>query len=188
MVYADLSQVKAYMGISTSTDDALLTSMISRAEGLIDAYTDRHFAAVTETHYYTSEDVYDNDLLMFGDDLLSVTKLINGDGVEIPSANIKLLPRNTLPKWGIHLNSGFSWSFLDSDSEIAVTGTWGYSETPPADIEHACVRLTAFMYRQKDTSADIDRPIVTGDGVTLMPTNLPSDVTRLLDRYCRRIA
>ncbi|MGB3988074.1 MAG: hypothetical protein WBK67_00020, partial [Minisyncoccales bacterium] len=63
-----------------------------------------------------------------------------------------------------------------------------YSATAPLDIQHACVRLTAFLYRQKDNSADIDRPMITGDGVTIMPTNLPADVTRLLDRYKRRVA
>jgi hypothetical protein len=85
------------------------------------------------------------------------------------------------------LDEDYSWEFDDSDSEISVAGTWGYSATAPADITHAYVRLAAFIYRQKDTSADIDRPLVTGDGVTIMPSGLPSDVQKLLDRYKRRI-
>src|SRR5690606_24194618 len=102
----------------------------------------------------------------------------NGNAAEVASGNYRLFPRNDSPKWLIRLDESQSWSVSDGDSEISVAGTWGYSATAPADIQHACVRLAAFLYRQKDNSADLDRPLITGDGVTIMPTNLPADVTR----------
>ena len=188
MGYASSTQVKDYLGIaSTVVDDNLLEDLIDRAEGLIDAYTGRRFEAATETRYFTVDSTDGQDLLLFGEDLLTVTKLTNGNAVEVTSGNYRLFPRNDSPKWLIRLDESQSWSFSDGDSEISVAGTWGYSATAPADIQHACVRLTAFLYRQKDNSADLDRPLITGDGVTIMPTNLPADVTRLLDRYKRRI-
>ena len=189
MSYATLTQVKDYLGITTSvTDDNLIADIITRAEGLIDAYTDRSFEATTETRYFTVDSTDGQDLLLHGDDLLTVTKLTNGNGVEVTSGNYRLFPRNDNPKWLVRLDESQSWSWSDGDSEITVAGTWGYSATAPADIQHACVRLAAFLYRQKDNSADLDRPMITGDGVTIMPTNLPVDVTRLLDRYKRRVA
>lgn len=188
MAYATLTQVKDYLGITASvSDDNLLNDLILRAEGLIDAYTGRSFTATTATKYFSYDDTDGQFLMLYGDDLLTVTKLTNADGVEIAAADYKLLPRNETPKWLIKLDESQSWNFQDDDSEISVAGTWGYAATAPVDIEHACVRLVAFIYRQKDTSADIDRPMVTGDGVTIMPTNLPADVTRLLDRYKRRV-
>lgn len=189
MSYATSTQVKDYLGIATSvTDDNLIADIITRSEGLIDAYTGRSFEATTATHYYTVDSTDGQDLLLYGEDLLTVTKLTNGDAVEVTSGNYRLFPRNDSPKWIIRLDESQSWSFSDGDSEISVAGTWGYSATAPADIQHACVRLAAFLYRQKDNSADLDRPMITGDGVTIMPTNLPVDVTRLLDRYKRRVA
>ncbi len=187
MSYASLVNLKDYLGIATDGDDNLLGDLLTRSAGIIDAYTDRRFEAETATKYFTKDDVDGKDLILWGYDLLGVTKLVNGDGVEIPSANFRLFPRNDDPKWIIRLDESQSWNWTDSDSEISVTGTWGYSTTAPADITHACVRLAAFMYRQKDTSADVDRPIVTGDGVTIMPSGLPSDVQKILDRYKRRI-
>lgn len=188
MSYATAVQVKEYLGISgTVVDDNLLDDLIERAEGLIDAYTGRSFEATTATKYFGEGDMDGQDLPLYGHDLLAVTTLTNGDGTEITSSEYRLFPRNDSPKWIIRLDSGKSWSFSDDDSEITVAGTWGYSATPPLDIQHACVRLTAFLYRQKDTSADIDRPLITGDGVTIMPSSLPTDVTRMLDRYKRRI-
>ena len=187
MAYANLSNLKDYLGITTEGDDNLLSDLLTRAAGVIDAYTGRHFEAETATKYFNSDDTYGRELNLYGYDLLTVTKLTNGNAVEIASGNYRLLPRNDDPKWIIKLDEDYSWEFDDSDSEISVVGTWGYSATAPADITHACIRLAAFIYRQKDTSADIDRPLVTGDGVTIMPSGLPSDVQKLLDRYKRRL-
>jgi len=187
MAYANLSNLKDYLGITTEGDDNLLSDLLTRAAGVIDAYTGRHFEAETATKYFNSDDTYGRELNLYGYDLLTVTKLTNGNAVEIASGNYRLLPRNDDPKWIIKLDEDYSWEFDDSDSEISVAGTWGYSATAPADITHACIRLAAFIYRQKDTSADIDRPLVTGDGVTIMPSGLPSDVQKLLDRYKRRL-
>lgn len=189
MAYTTSVQLKDYLGIASSVvdDDNLLGNLIDRAEGLIDAYTGRNFEATTATKYFTSDSIDGQDLLLYGEDLLTVTKLTNGDGVEITSSDYRLFPRNDNPKWLIRLDESKSWNFSDGDSEISVAGTWGYSATAPADIVHACIRLAAFLYRQKDTSADIDRPMITGDGVTIMPSALPADVTRMLDRYKRRV-
>jgi len=190
MSYASLANLKSYLGIATTAtgDDALLADLLTRAEGIIDAYTGRHFEAETATKYFTIDDIDGQNLYLWGYDLLSVTKLTNGDGVEIASGSYKLFPRNDNPKWIIRLNEDKAWNFTNGDSEISVAGTWGFSATAPADITHACIRLAAFLYRQKDTSADIDRPMVTGDGVTIMPSGLPADVQKLLDRYKRRAA
>ena len=190
MIYASMTNLKDYLGISVATteDDPLLTDLLTRAEGIIDAYTGRHFKAETATKYFTIDDIDGQNLYLWGYDLLSVTKLTNGDGVEIASGSYKLFPRNDDPKWIIRLNEDQAWSFANGDSEISVAGKWGYSVTAPADITHACIRLAAFLYRQKDTSADIDRPMVTGDGVTIMLSGLPADVQKLLDRYKRRAA
>jgi hypothetical protein len=187
MAYATVSEVKAYLGIATASDDTLLNDLVSRAQSIIDNYTGRVFEAETAIRYYTRDDVDGAYLLFYGDDLLSVTTLTNGNGEVIASANYRLEPRNATPKYSIKLLNGVYWEFDDSNSEISVAGLWGYTATPPGDIAHACVRLTAFLYRQKDTSADIDRPLVTGDGVTIMPSGLPQDVKSLLDKYKRRI-
>lgn len=188
MAYATPIQLKDYLGITNSTDDNLLDDFISRAEGIIDAYTGRRFEAETDTRYFQESDTDGNELPLYGNDLLTITKLTNGNGVEIAAADYRLFPRNDSPKWLIKLDSDQAWNFSTDESEITVAGTWGYSATAPADIEHACIRLAAFLYRQKDTSADIDRPMVTGDGVTIMPSGLPVDVQKMLDRYKRRIS
>jgi uncharacterized phiE125 gp8 family phage protein len=188
MAYITIAELKDYLGISTATDDSILTSLIERAQGVIEAYTGRKFEASTATRYFTNQSIEGRWLYLWGYDLLTVTTLTNGDGTEIAAANYRLEPRNETPKWAIRLDEDYTWEFDDSDDEISIAGTWGYTATPPNDIVHATIRLTAFLYRQKDTSADIDRPFVTGDGVTIMPSQIPNDVKAILDQYKRRVA
>jgi len=188
MAYAELYEVKRYLGISDQTsDDQLLSDLITRAQAIIEAYTGRNFEAVTATKYFSTDSIEGRYLYLWGYDLLTVTTLTNGDATEIASANYRLEPRNETPKWQIRLDEDTTWEFDDSDSEVSIAGTWGYTATAPSDIKHACIRLAAFLYRQKDNSADIDRPLVTGDGVTIMPAALPQDVKSILDRYKRRV-
>lgn len=190
MAYITNAELKEYLGITTNTDDSILEALISRATGIIEAYTGRKFEAETATKYFTIDNVEGRWLYLWGYDLLTVTTLTDGDAdaTVFTSGQYRLEPRNETPKWAIRLDEDYDWDFDDSDSEISVAGTWGYSATPPYDISHACVRLAAFLYRQKDTSAEIDRPLMTGDGVTIMPSNLPNDVKAILDKYKRRIA
>ena len=189
MAYVELAEVKAYLGIGdTDADDSLIADLISNAQGIIEAYTDRKFEAETATYYFTNQSIEGRWLYLWGYDLLTVTTLTNGDDTELSSATYRLEPRNTSPKWAIRLNENYDWEFDDSDSEVSIAGTWGYTAKAPYDIKQACLRLTAFLYRQKDTSADVDRPLVTGDGVTIMPSSFPQDIKSILDKYKRRIA
>jgi hypothetical protein len=66
------------------------------------------------------------------------------------------------------------------------TDTTGVILYTPPDIRHACLRLTAWLYRQKDTQqGDADRPILAGDGSVIMPTTLPQDVQSILSQWIR---
>jgi len=80
-----------------------------------------------------------------------------------------------------------SWTY-DEDHENAITivGKWAYSATAPADITHACTRLAAYLYRQKDNAGDMDRAIVAGNA-TILPAKLPSDVAEILKPYRRLV-
>ena len=190
MSYATREVVKQYLGIELdkTADDALLDGLISRAEKIIESYTGREFEDKTATKYFDADDIEGRLLYLWGYDLLTITTLTNGDGTEISSDNYRLEPRNESPKWQIRLDEDTTWDFDDSDDEVSIVGKWGYSANAPADIQHACIRLVSFLYRQKDTSADIDRPMITGDGVTIMPSALPQDVKSILDSYRRRVA
>ena len=189
MAYASTNDLKAYLGIGTATDDALLAALLTRAQAVIDRHCDRTFeAAVDTTRYYDAVDDVWGQLLMLDTDLCAVTTVVNGDGVTINSTDYMLQPSNLRPAYAIRLkdNSPVVWTYSESpERSIAVTGKFAYSASAPADIVHATVRLAAWLYRQKDNSADMSDVSVTTGGAVMIPSGLPRDVTAMLERYVR---
>jgi hypothetical protein len=193
MAYVEVEDLKAYTGIpsATVTDDALLRDLIQEATRLIDMETGRVFESVTDTRYYGPEALDKaTNTLWVDQDLLTVTELLNGDDdtTEIESTEFWLIDRNAGPPYyGIRLlsDSDDSWEW-DTDGWVSVTGTWGWSATPPADIVLACKRLAAYLYQQKD-SAVYEVTVYPEQGVQVTPMGIPVDVERMLKRYKRLV-
>ncbi|HEC23056.1 MAG TPA: hypothetical protein ENI95_09075 [Chloroflexi bacterium] len=187
--YTTVSALKGYLRISGTGDDALLGDLVTRASRMIDDHCGRWFSAETQTRYYDAVGAHITGQLLFLDaDLLSVTTLVNGDGTEVSSDDYILRPVNWPPYFGIALktSSGLGWTYTDSpEKAIRVTGTWGYSATPPEPIVHATIRLAAWLYRQRDTGAEPSQVEVSERGVSIAPARLPRDVLDLIGPYVR---
>jgi hypothetical protein len=186
--YCTLDDVKAYLGTDKVADDAQLSLLIERARARIDSYCQRTFTGVTATRYYHAVyDVYqDQRMLMLDRDLLTVTRITNGDGEVLSASNYLLLPFNEPPYYGIMLrrSSGKVWTYInDPEAAIVVEGTWGFSSTPPDDIVHAAVRLVAWYYHQAD--APFETQGMPELGVVTVPSDMPADIKALLAPYQR---
>jgi len=189
MAYCSLAQMKTYVGATDNDDDALLTDCITRAEAVIDRATKRTFeASADSTRTFDAQQDVAGRTLYLDADLCAITSITNGDGAAITALQVVSEPRNHAPYYALTLkaSTGLAWTYeTDPEDAISVTGRWAYSTTPPADIEQACVRLAAWFYRQKDSSSDLDRPMVSMDGATLLPAQIPADVQRMLQPYVR---
>lgn len=208
MSYTTVEQVRRRLqsgGVPLpATDDDLLDELITEAQSIIDALTGYTFEAVTETRRFDAlADLVDLDRpgrkpyaaversLWLGDNVLAEapTSITNGDGTTIASSEYVLEPRNgPAPYHAITLKSGstVAWTYDDSpENAIAVAGKYGYSVEAPAAIQRAASRLVVWMYRQRESSSDSDRPIVTGDGAVVLPMAFPRDVLDILQAYKR---
>jgi hypothetical protein len=188
-MYCTTAQLKTYTGIEGSGDDVLLADCILRAQTMMDRFTRRTFECPVDTTrtFDAVCDVVGRELWL-DTDLCAITSITNGDGAAVSAASVVSEPRNATPYYALTLkaSSGLAWTYTtDPEDAISITGRWAYSITPPADIEQACVRLAAWLYRQKDSSADLDRPMVSADGATLMPMQIPHDVLAILAPYKR---
>lgn len=184
MAYAELSELRAYLGVESNDDDALLQGFLATAQALIDKHTGRIFeASADEARTFDEYDVA-GDTLLFGADLCVVTS-VDEDG-SILSRNDDYMTRPRIdadaPFWGLRRMDNAAWT---TDGDIVVTGRWSYSVTAPDDIRHATVRLAAYLYRQKDNAAgDLDRTVIVG-GTTILPAVFPGDIDRMLRPYRR---
>jgi hypothetical protein len=193
MAYVATTDVTAYGDFVSSDDDALIAILIARATSIIETETGRVFEAVASTKKFSSvENVDGRTLYLTPEEFVALASdgITNGDSDagDITSSDYVLLPANTTPKFGIELlpSTNAFWS-ADTDGNhpeaISVHATWGYSTTPPADIQQATVRLTLWLYKQRSVDMDLERPLLTGDGVTVMPARLPNDVMSILSKY-----
>jgi hypothetical protein len=186
--YTTLNIVKNYLRISASTDDDLLEDLITTASRMIDDHCGRRFVAENETRRYDATGPHIiGRLLLLDDDLLSLTTLINGDGSEIDAEDVILRPTNSTPCFGISLkqSSGLAWTYDDSpEGAISVEGEWGFSENAPEPVAQAAIRLTAWLYRQRDTGVEGSAGVRVDDrGGAIPPARLPRDVIDLLSPY-----
>jgi len=192
MAYASLADVKAYLKLTVTdtADDALITSLVARAQAAIDSYKQRTFEALSDTER-TFDAVRDVDgaYLSLDADLCAVTSITNGDGTTVTTGQYVTDPRNGTPYFRIKLlsSSGVAWTYTtDPEDAISVVGKWAYSATAPADIVQACVRWAAHMYRQKDSST-FETTVYPNAGIIERPMGMPADVKMLLGNGGRRI-
>ena len=190
MAYAQVSDVKLYRGIaSTETDDdTLLATLIDAAQSAIDAYCDRTFdATATSTRYYDAVADIDGRRLYLDAECAQIVTITNGDGAVVASTSYTTVPRNQTPYREIVLKAGstVSWDY-DTDPEDAITvrGRWAYGMTIPAAIGQAAVRLTAYLYAQKDAQV-FDVTMFPDAGVMTVPQGMPRDVQELLRPFRR---
>jgi hypothetical protein len=174
-------------GTISPTQQALMGTAINNAEAAIDSYTRRNFAGTAGTYFVNrfGQERVAGPALYLSRDLYSLVGVVNGDSQTIPVGSTWLEPRNEPPPYRIvRLKSSNVWVW-NTDSDLIISGTWGYSVTPPADIQQATVRLAAYLYRLKDVGvADVSGFPEAGE-VTL-PKGLPDDVRLILERYRSR--
>lgn len=194
MSYILLDDLKTYLGITeTVDDDTFLTSLIARAQGMIETRCKRVlYAAADTTRYFDAvRDVSDDLRTLYLDtDLCAITSVTNGDGTTVTSGQYVTEPRNYKPWYALYLrdSASISWTYSTSpENAITIIGRFAYATAVPADIAHINIRLAAYLYRQKDNSSDGtgDRPIMTASGTVLLPTKLANDFYEITEPYIR---
>jgi len=187
--YTTVSAVKSYLHINTGADDTLLGELVTRASRLIDDHCGRWFITRTETRTFDAVGPHISGRLLLVDaDLYSVTSITNGDGTSVSLSNIILRPLNWPPYFGIALKQGSNlrWTYLsDPEAAISVAGQWGYAPSAPEPVVQSAIRLTAWLYRQRDTGGESSQIEMTERGVAVAPARLPRDVLDMLGPYTR---
>jgi uncharacterized phiE125 gp8 family phage protein len=189
MTYCDTFELKAYLNLQEDSDDTLLGTLIASAQALIDRQTGRTFEAASGTRRYNPTVDCRGRVLWLDADLHSVTSVTNGDGATLAGTDYVTEPRSERPIYAIKLlqSSGIAWTYTtDPEDAIVVVGAWGYSASAPDDIKHACLRLAAFLYRQRDNARDAGVGYTEASGAYVRAMAMPKDVESALAPYARR--
>ncbi len=199
MAYIETADLKLWIGATEGTDDNLLLWCITAAAAIIEseAGTGRiwEVAADTTRTFDPTRDV-EGAVLYLDHDLCQVTSITNGDGVALSASDYVLESvggrRNASVYRQVRIKSTStrSWTYTTAyENSISIVGRWGASVTPPARIAQLTREIAAYLYRGRAAATDAasDRPLLTGDGVTVLARRLPSDVVARM-RAERRVA
>jgi hypothetical protein len=195
--YATLTEIKAYLSISDSTDNDLLENLVESASRSIDRIANRRFyadAAASARLYRAYSDVF-----VYTDDISTTTSLVvaideNGNG-----SYSKTLTLNTDfimdPLTASSLGRPFTQLTMVSNTEqwpifpgitqnglrpgVQVTAKWGWPSVPD-DINVACLILTADLYKRKDAPGGV---LGLGDLGAIRMSPVGRDVTAMVRAY-----
>lgn len=188
--YASSGDFTARVRITSTdtTDDGVIDSIIEAASRVIDSETRRTFYARGTTRYYDVPN--SNWLYIEDDDLLTITKLTNGDGTEISSGDYLTLPYNENPKYAVKIKDSSTVTFeFDSTNNgeraISISGSWGYCTSTPADIKEACLQIASNYYHKRFGEGDSSETTITAGGVVITAKDIPASARAILDNYAR---
>jgi hypothetical protein len=192
MSYATLAEFKSSIGITDSTDDTALQSVLDSADQLINNYVDTKVGfgvTSSQTRYYTA-DRFD---FVLTDPIVSVSQLatdINGDGTysQVWTSNDYILaPRNAAldsrPYTEIDTSpfSNADYSFPVGYLEVKVTGVFGWPSVPAAVKQAALIQAGA-IWASRSAAFGIIGSESLG-GVMRMSAALHPEARVLLDPY-----
>jgi hypothetical protein len=188
MAYTTVADTKTYLGLSSSSDDALISALVLSAQSAVDAYFRRTFeAAADATRYFDAVSDVCGRTLMLGADLCSITSVTNGNGNLVTGYVTE--PRNTAPYYALTIKSNVAenWTYSTyPENAITIVGKWAYATTAPASIAHLTRWLAAVMYKSKDNV------LVAGESgiaaaVDILSGAVPPDIHIIMRMVPRRV-
>jgi len=177
-LYCTPTEVKAYLGISATADDALLLSLCERVSRIVDQLADTWFYEQSETRYYD----WDNHAYIELDAPLLSAVTVTNDSAAMATVDYRLLPRNGYPKLRLEVmrdgSTILSYTTTRQDA-TSIAGLWGWHD----DYAHAWATDTTL-------AAAITTTTATSCTVTAA-TNLQAGQTWKIDSeqiYCSSLS
>ena len=139
-----LAKVKEWLNITTSTDDALLTRLVSAASDYIQTLLNRTIAV---TAYSDILDGTGSARLMVANYPVVTVSSVKVDGLPIPASTGVGVPGYVFNGTAISMRG--SYRFNEDVQNVEVSYTAGYA-TVPAGLEQACIELIGLRYKERD--------------------------------------
>lgn len=178
MRYTTVAAFDSYGEFDGDLDEGEADAFILAASSIITQHTQRVFQIDDETEQdFTKVRGVPGESRFSGQTLYFYGELAASGAAITDNPTVIYLPEDGPPYYGCHITDG-AWAY----PTVTIYGWWGYSKTPPPDIEMACLMLCKWLYDGKDT-AQGTAVVVTPEGQVLLPQGLPSDVVKMLAPY-----
>ena len=195
-----LGDVKAWLQTGQSafptTDDALLTRLITAASQFIQTWLNRQISSQDwiEIRDGIGGPVSPYEMrYQFGTFPVSAVSLVVVDGLTIPPI---LLSQSVQPGSAGVSNFATQEGYLFTPTQLVIRGyavprkagcvtlqyTAGYSVIPP-DLAQACIELVALRYRERSRIGEVARAIGGGETVSYSQKDMSDSIKTLIQAY-----
>ena len=170
-----LDNIKAYLGLATGNDDALLARMVTSVSTYVQQWMGRQIlnAAYTETRSGTGSQI----MALHHYPVTAVTSLVV-DNVIIPAAADSFSPGYSFDGRFLYLNG---YLFRKGRTNVVVGYVAGYASVPP-ELEQAAIELIAMRYRERDRVGHQSKSL-GGETVSFIVKDFPDSVRTILTNY-----
>lgn len=170
-----LANVKAWLGVTANTDDALLTRLIASASTFIQTWLNRDLAQQARVE---TRDGNGGNVMVFANYPVSAVASVVVDGYAIPASVDPYGAGYRFDATRIILTG---YSFPRGFGNVVLTYTAGYATTPH-EIEQACIELVSLRYRERDRIGHQSKSI-GGETVSFIVKDMPDSVKTILNNY-----
>jgi hypothetical protein len=173
-----LANVKAYLSppLTTSTDDALLSRLITAASQFIQSWLNRGIATAS---YTDTRNGTGGMRLFLRNRPVTAIAAVTVDGVAIAASSPPPLGAGYLfDDSSVYL---IGRAFTKGLQNVVVQYSAGYAATPP-EIEQACIGWVALRYKERDRIGQMSKNLA-GETVSFQQKDMPADIATLLDQY-----
>lgn len=170
-----LANVKAWLGINGSSDDAVLARLITASSGYIETWLGRQLAVATYNEVRNGEG---GTRLAFANPPVLSVGAVSIDGNPIAPASGPYTAGYLFDERVLYLRG---YEFAPGQQNVNLSYSAGFAILPP-EIEQAAIELVAQRYRERDRIGRSSTSL-QGESAAFAVKDLPPDVQTLLQRY-----
>ena len=181
MAFGDLTtlaDVKAWLQTGQAalptTDDALLTRLVSAASQYIQTWLNRQIASAD---YLEIRDGTGGHRLQFACFPVTAVLSLTIDGQDVPAAANAAGYRFSSTQLSVR-----GYSFKRGAQNVVIAYTAGYSMTPP-EVAQACIELVSLRYRERTRIGEISRSLGGAETVAYAQKDMSDAIKTLLQQY-----
>ncbi|SEJ55960.1 head-tail connector protein [Frateuria terrea] len=167
-----LANVKAFLGITSSATDGVLSSLITAISAAIESYCNRTFASAA---YTESRNGTGGNRLFLAHGLVTAVASVTVDGQAIPAA-VGTGTGYLFDETTVYLRG---YCFHRGVQNVTVSYTAGYASVP-SDVAQACVELVAAHFAKRDRIDKSSETLGTQQTISYSQADMPAAVKTAL--------
>ena len=167
-----LADVKTYLGITVTTTDAVLSSLITNVSAVIESYCNRTFAQAT---YNDTRNGTGSDRMFLANGPVTAVASVTIDGIAITAAPDAITAGYVFDDSLVYLRPGgfYPSRFNKGVQNCTIVYTAGYA-TIPADVAQVCIEIVAFHFAKRDRVDKASETLGTSQTISFSQADMPA--------------